>query len=378
MASTLPPVVSDEKQARRNLLALVYYNEKVVEISDPSITLGDVCEALGIPLEEAGVGVRERETGRIVATLPYDEIVSHPRRKVNASPNHPLLNDASMEDKDKEEMKEKRSGPQKLLANKKKKRNSSLSSSFSFFPLRKVRKAEGDDDSSSIPKEGEHKEEWKGDSFAKGEGEDDEDEEDEEQEQDEEESGDNRVETYDLFRAFETEAHRGEKREISPFASLKEEEEEGIPFSSSDTMTLSALPSSPSSSLPEMSALLRQLVHMGVSDLFVPSISPRENPRVEQYQPQQPPYFLSHTIYPASTYSPHRPALVSSFATVEDAQRYSVVAHDGPPRGEKGTASDTENKDPRSQWGCDEWNISCGYRSGVETYSIPPAPCLEE
>lgn len=64
-------------QISKGTKAVVAFGDNIVEIRDGSITLQDVCEAFGVACG-AGVFVREVESGRAVATLPFESVFSPP------------------------------------------------------------------------------------------------------------------------------------------------------------------------------------------------------------------------------------------------------------------------------------------------------------
>lgn len=362
---------SHEEGSHEPVLAVVHYKEKLVEITDPAITLGDVCEALGVPQEESGVGVRDRETGQIVATLPYDPIVRRRSRKKEGT-SQTKTTTIGMNDEQKknsEDVLARMKGS--LSGSKKKRKRLPSSSSSSFFPLQKARKTAEEYASSSGPDE--TGKTLNGSCASVKEEEYNEDEETDDEE-DEENNNDNRIEAYELFRAFEVETREGETDEKYRSTAVKSDEGDG---GTTDHAVFSdGITSNRSSSLLPTTALLQQLVNMGMSELFFPSLPEDGTNNSALYQPQQPPYFLSNTVYPTSIYSPHRPALVSSFTPVEEEHKGTLIIN-GRLVGRK-EDEDEERNLSLQQWGAEEWTLACGYRSGAEMYSIPPTPWVEE
>ncbi|EKF33549.1 hypothetical protein MOQ_002582 [Trypanosoma cruzi marinkellei] len=52
--------------------AVVHYGEQFVEVPDASVTLKDICGSFGLTGDLAGVCIKHRATGRVVATLPFE------------------------------------------------------------------------------------------------------------------------------------------------------------------------------------------------------------------------------------------------------------------------------------------------------------------
>ncbi|EKG05032.1 hypothetical protein TCSYLVIO_003902 [Trypanosoma cruzi] len=52
--------------------AVVHYGEQFVEVPDASVTLKDICGSFGMTGDLAGVCIKHRATGRVVATLPFE------------------------------------------------------------------------------------------------------------------------------------------------------------------------------------------------------------------------------------------------------------------------------------------------------------------
>jgi hypothetical protein len=53
---------------------VVFLGDKFIELDDPAaVTLGDLCDSFGTPWE-SGMHVRQRSTGRVVATLPFEPL----------------------------------------------------------------------------------------------------------------------------------------------------------------------------------------------------------------------------------------------------------------------------------------------------------------
>ncbi|CAD2215017.1 hypothetical protein ADEAN_000247000 [Angomonas deanei] len=65
-----------DNQAVSSVKAIVYYGEKYIELEDTSVTLQDLKEAFESQCET--VFLRERASGKVVATLPYETIVLAP------------------------------------------------------------------------------------------------------------------------------------------------------------------------------------------------------------------------------------------------------------------------------------------------------------
>ncbi|EPY24610.1 hypothetical protein STCU_00424 [Strigomonas culicis] len=56
-----------------DLKSIVYYEDRFVEISDPSVTLQDVCDAFGLAADAAAF-IQDRVSGQVVATLPFEKV----------------------------------------------------------------------------------------------------------------------------------------------------------------------------------------------------------------------------------------------------------------------------------------------------------------
>ncbi|RNF22586.1 uncharacterized protein Tco025E_03063 [Trypanosoma conorhini] len=52
--------------------ALVHHGDQFVEVPDASVTLRDICGSFGLAGDLAGVYIKHRATGRVVATLPFE------------------------------------------------------------------------------------------------------------------------------------------------------------------------------------------------------------------------------------------------------------------------------------------------------------------
>ncbi|KEG08146.1 hypothetical protein DQ04_07901030 [Trypanosoma grayi] len=53
---------------------VVYYGERFVEVPDASVTLKDICASFGLSGDLSGVCIKNRVTGRVVATLPFESL----------------------------------------------------------------------------------------------------------------------------------------------------------------------------------------------------------------------------------------------------------------------------------------------------------------
>ncbi|KAG8347576.1 hypothetical protein ERJ75_001415800 [Trypanosoma vivax] len=53
---------------------VVYYGDQFVEVPDGSVTLGDICAAFGITGDLTGVCIKNRISGLVVATLPFESL----------------------------------------------------------------------------------------------------------------------------------------------------------------------------------------------------------------------------------------------------------------------------------------------------------------
>lgn len=366
---TFPAVEEDSRDT--SLLAMVYYREKVVEITHPSITLGDVCEALGIPLEK-GTGVRDRQTGQVVATLSYDRIVRHQKK---GEPFSTPTVESSKEGTEGIENRRKHQTMRKARKNEKTARLSSSSSYTDYFSPRTILPADGVDPAPTVSVDASNTPDAHRSTREMLESEEEEEEEDVEDVEEEEEE--NRVEMYELFRDSNEEAGKEKTQEklSSPTALQKEGDDETALLASDRNIEN---PSHSSSALPSAS-LLQHLVKMGMTELFFPLSLQKREREAEVYQPQRQPFFLSNTVYPPSVYSPHRPVLVSSFSTKEEKPSSNALMNHVLVAVKKEEDGDVEEKDELPQeWKDEVWSAACGYRSGVETYRIPPTPCVDE
>ncbi|RNF10336.1 hypothetical protein TraAM80_01696 [Trypanosoma rangeli] len=54
--------------------AVVHHGDQFLEVPDASVTLRDICDSFGLTGDLAGVCIKHRGTGRVVATLPFESL----------------------------------------------------------------------------------------------------------------------------------------------------------------------------------------------------------------------------------------------------------------------------------------------------------------